>query len=574
MFGKPSTMLWPGTAAAILAVSWLLPNHTPPWNFFHADAWVLFWALGLGAWVVHRCGTHHQWPRAAVVALGVAVVPLVQWQLGLIASSGEAIISAGYMLACSLCIVMGYQLYRFSPHLPGHILFSAIALACVLNVGIQLKQWLGIHLGATLSWAWILIRDLPPGVRPSGNMFQPNHLATLLVWGLLAGVWAYVHRAIRLNVLLLYSVFLAFGLGLTQSRIGLIELAGLCLAAIYWRRLLPSNRIVYGALALLALTLCLFVALPVASDWLNIGSVARDLKDVWQDNTRAQAYRIFWDSALAQPWWGYGMSHVSEAYLRAASTQTYQGMYFIHSHNVFLDALLWFGFPLGLLLLGLLILWVFRSMSRVMDLGQLLLLLLVLCLGLHALVELPHQFAYFLVPACIAMGAINQPSNHDAGWPLPRYVLGIALLGCAMLYACVVDDYLETEERFTELRFEKAKIGPPLGIPVPQLWVLSQMEDMLTLLRTTASKNMSAAQVEWAGRAVRGEPSPSNFFTYIEILALNGRKNEALQWMHKLNAIAESRQLPTLQKDWALVQQRYPELADLAWPVVVLAPKK
>src|SRR4051794_11883733 len=38
--GKSLSSVWCGLATALVAASWLLPNHTQPWLQFHQDAWM------------------------------------------------------------------------------------------------------------------------------------------------------------------------------------------------------------------------------------------------------------------------------------------------------------------------------------------------------------------------------------------------------------------------------------------------------------------------------------------------------------------------------------------------------
>ena len=64
-------------------------------------------------------------------------------------------------------------------------------------------------------WLWLtglLVLPLPPGGRVIANLGQPNQLATLLLWGVLAFWWAYLHQRIGAAVAVLAVAFLLLGL--------------------------------------------------------------------------------------------------------------------------------------------------------------------------------------------------------------------------------------------------------------------------------------------------------------------------------------------------------------------------
>src|SRR5690606_30949599 len=76
--------------------------------------------------------------------------------------------------------------------------------------------------------------DLRPGGRPYANLAQPNNLATLLLFGLLASVYLRECAVLGRFPSALCSCLLLFGIALTQSRtavLGLLVLAGWLLFA-------------------------------------------------------------------------------------------------------------------------------------------------------------------------------------------------------------------------------------------------------------------------------------------------------------------------------------------------------
>jgi hypothetical protein len=194
----PLTPFWFGVWACTLALAWLLPNHYPPWASFHADAWsAIVIALASAAMII-RGYAATQWHGSAVLVALLACVPWLQYSAGLISFAGQAWISTAYLLGLLLALLTGQRWERAGPDQLAGGLFWAIGLASVVSVNLQLQTWLGlIDTGIFDLWSMGLT-----GPRPYANMGQPNQLATLLLWGLLAGAWGYHSEKISAPVAL------------------------------------------------------------------------------------------------------------------------------------------------------------------------------------------------------------------------------------------------------------------------------------------------------------------------------------------------------------------------------------
>lgn len=561
MYGKRSTMLWPGLAVIVLAASWVIPNHNNPWRVFHQDAWMAFCVLCLGVWVTLRCGAHHAWSTPVALIASCALIPILQWYFGLIATSGQAILASAYILSLAFAVMISQQVQKSHGKLLLHCLFAAIALACIANVGFQLFQWLALYDENLLSFIGFWVLPVTTATRPAGNLLQPNQLATLLVWGMLAGYWGHLHRVFSLKILCLYWAFLGLGLAITQSRIGVIELYSVCVCIFFWRRFLTDRAVLYCSLGLALFVTALYFSIPAISELLGLEYSGRNHAGLMQDSVRSTAYRIFYDALLAHPWFGYGVGHLGNAYLELIKTQASQPVYFLHSHNIFLDIFLWVGVPLGLVIIAFMLYWFAKIFESIKDYERVILFLMIMALGLHSLVELPHQFIYFVVPIGFILGSINPTScTLKIPWGLTGFFTSLGLV----LWVIIFSDYLKAEEHYSELLFEQQRIGSPLGNPVPELIVLNQLQYMMQLHRVRPAPGMSEDQLNWMRKAALGEVS-TGYFNLIASLALNGRKEEATEWMYKLNAISSKSGYQTTLNQWQALQMKYPELANLRW---------
>src|SRR6202008_2916222 len=78
--------------------------------------------------------------------------------------------------------------------------------------------------------------------RAVGNMRQPNHLSSLLLWGIIAVVWLGETRHWRRSLVHAGALFLVFGVVLTGSRTGALGTGVLCAWALLERRFSRSSR--------------------------------------------------------------------------------------------------------------------------------------------------------------------------------------------------------------------------------------------------------------------------------------------------------------------------------------------
>ena len=224
------TPFWLVTAALMLSAGWLQPNHYLPWIAFHTDAWVAVILAILAVGLIGRTTEFAQWRPFTLLVLSLATIPFLQYIGGLIPFIGSAWISTSYILGFSLALAVGERWESITPSQAADFLFLAVGIASIISVGMALHQWLGLD-GFEL---WIM--RLGTTTRPFANFGQPNQLATLLLWGLLSCAWGVARRKIHLPVALLFSVYLIFGLALTESRTAWVTISMMIVVAWAWRK--------------------------------------------------------------------------------------------------------------------------------------------------------------------------------------------------------------------------------------------------------------------------------------------------------------------------------------------------
>lgn len=297
-------------------------------------------------------------------------------------------------------------------------LFSAVATA-VLVAG---------ALGATIGVVQVFAPSAIDGTvvsnptvtgRASGNLRQPNLLATLLLWAAVACVWDASRDSVapggaRVAITALF-VFMLIGVALTASRTGAVGVLLLAIWGVLDRRLPLVSRV---QLASAPVAYALAWGLLVAASAITPAgfSGADRLQETGDLSTSRFAV---WSNALElirqSPWIGVGVGEFNFAWTLTQFSRPRPSAFFDHTHNLPLQLVVELGIPLGLLVLGLLLyaLWrafvAARNTSGDAGLAKRCAFVMVLLIGVHSLLEYPLWYAYFLFPTAFLWGLCLAP---------------------------------------------------------------------------------------------------------------------------------------------------------------------
>lgn len=552
--------LWTALWTVLLACAWLLPNHYRPWGSFHAEAWcaamMVCMLIGL-AWSARQAvGV----PTVALLLMGMAVVVWLQFAAGVLAFSGQAWLVSGYFALAGLTWMAASQWEQRTANQGLDALMVAIATAAVVSVGLQLDQWLQTD----LLELWSMGGD---GTRPYANMGQPNLLSTFLLWGLLALWWASERHWVGGVTAALAALVLLFGMALTQSRTGWLGLLLVAAAVWLWRRHWRWPQLPWVTLALGLWFVACVSGLQRLSTGLQVAvPPSLDGRMAMGGDLRLAAWKLLFESSLERPWLGYGVGNVFLAQIEAptSSTPIYQA--FGHAHNLLLDAVLGLGWPLGLLVVGWLLVWVWRSMRRVADAKQAILILFVLVVGVHAGLELPLHHAHFLLPMCMVMGGLQARQGVANALRCPVWLYRAAATVSLAVLALVAHDYLRAEESFYKLRFEWNRVGREAPGTPPDVVLLNQLHEWIKFLRYEPQANMSEAQLQWMRDVSITFAASGNFYSLARALALNGYPQEAALRLRQMCNAFDAQQCHMNQHAWVQGAKTQPAYAAVNWP--------
>jgi O-antigen ligase len=442
----PSLLL---AAVAAATLPSLLAHNPPPSPTFLNQAlalagWGVFAAVAAGAWPAAR----RAWPLfTALAALAGGV--LLSWGPGALPAS-LALSALGLLVATALGVVAGASARAT---VSAEAVFAAFCWGWViaggLNLGIAAIQ---VFAPAWPDGSWLARSGLPG--RAVGNLRQPNHLSSLLLWAAIASVA--LQQLGRLKPLAARAMvaLLMGGVVLTASRTGLVSV--LLLAG--WglvdrslsrdvRRLLVAAPLLYG-LAWGALWL-----------WAQAGDHAFGGEARLHETDISSSRFGIWANTLTliarQPWTGVGFGEFNLAW----SMTPFPGRptaFFDHAHNLPLHLLAELGLPLGGGVLGLLAwaLWrAFRAAPGANAAMQHCAAMFALMIGVHSLLEYPLWYAYFLLPLAWVWSFALGGSGHGALRARPLLAVGMLLVSLA-----AVADY----QRVVRI-FEAPADAPPLA---------------------------------------------------------------------------------------------------------------
>ena len=443
-------------ACLALTLPTLLAFNLPPSSTFLNQAAAL---IGWGSWLTLLAMSINArvWPRStglvalqgafAVLLLAALAAPLwtgLPWSLAL---SG-----AGLIVAAALTAQVAAALQHVGH---GRAAFQAFCIGLVV-AGLA-SSAIGIVEVFVPDWAdgeWIASTTIPG--RAVGNMRQPNHLSSLLLWGVIATVWLGQARVLRKGLDTLLALLFIFVIVLSGSRTGAVGMAMLAV----WGGL--DQRLSRRARALL-----LLAPVAYAAFWFATSAWADYSQHVFGGETRfsskgdisSSRYGI-WANTLAlirmHPWAGVGFGEFNFAW----TLTPFPGRpvaFFDHTHNLLLQFAVELGLPLAALVTACLGWALVRALTDALrarlsvDPAQAPLrraaFMMVFMVCVHSLLEYPLWYAYFLLPAafalglCLAQRAVDEPATGAVTSASPRTSRPLLIAAMLLLLGGVTSVY-------------------------------------------------------------------------------------------------------------------------------------
>jgi hypothetical protein len=301
------------------------------------------------------------------------------------------------------------------------------------------------------------------------------------------------------------------------------------------------------------------VALCVLCHWLLMwltpelivavmGEAPEDLATRGVASPRYQMWRMLLDAVHLVPWQGYGWLQIGAAELAVVDRYPPIKELWLQGHNVFLELIVWCGWPVGLLLSGMLVFWVVSRMSRIRSLDAAAGMLVIGFIGLHALVEFPHHYLYFLIPAGLWAGIVER--EERARSTRGGLLVLVPALYVSVTFGGIALDYPKMEDDFRLVRFESVRIaGAHATEKSPHAPFMSSLTGFLEFARTPPVAGMSAEELRVMEAATNRYPYAASLVRYATVLTLNGKPEQARDTFVKIRYIYGDKMYVRLKND-------------------------
>lgn len=425
-----------------------------------------------------------------------------------------------------------------------HSLFASIFVAGVVSCLFGIGLWLGIFQEYENYQVWMSHAD--PGNQLIGNLSQPNQMGTLILWALVVSLYYFelinrsegarkIRWALGSGVAFVVLI-MAIGVALTQSRTAILNMAFIVLIVLTFRAHFYFRTRVLISLALVVVVV-ISAGLPYfKSVLLGIENAAVMGGKTFADRPRLIAYSIFLHAIWSEWTLGYGIGGVVFANMVNILPGNPLNMYFGHSHNIFIDIFVWFGIPVGLLVSAFIIRRSWRLVMQVKTKEEMAILGIFSVVLVHALLEYPLHYAYFLVPCAIFYRFCKVPSASSGYLISTRWIFSCWILSLIVFYV-VAKNYLEVEQDIRQAKLQMAIMGAPVPAPLDYENKIVELKHLNVAMRADVKKPLSPHERAAYDYIVGVYPTKSFLNNYIDLLVQDGDLAGAQLWTSRRDSL-------------------------------------
>jgi O-antigen ligase len=524
--------------AVFLFASFIHPFHFEPYTTYFHDVLTVVGLLILLSYIATTDAPRIIFPKIILIPLGIIAIVAIQVFLKIVRWPDDFLIPFLYFLLVLLAFIIGasFSLQTYGAEAICQGIAVAYLSAALLSVVMQFIQVAGVD---AMPFVMTILRDTQPYMRPYANVAQPNQLALLQCLSMASVWWLYQRRIFGAWTSILITLFLLWGLVLTQSRIGwiIVPLFGMiCFFDSKDER--PLNAwillffvVIYGVLVL---------SLPAIGDVLGIasGSVG---EHVGGRSERWVLMQQAWRMALEHPWLGVGWFGFGVEQVRLASDFS-AGTYAQHSHNLILNFASELGFPATVLFFSVMAWWFVKccvspQTTMILRFAN----LVFIAVFVHSMVEFPLWYSYFLIPVSLLMGMMHQlrwPSLGVSVRPIPIF---LAFIFSGSILVALTLNFQSVTLGFDTLHLKSLGYVADLKLTDrPAFTFFPKFFDYFQFSRSTVHERMSIQEIEFAERNSQRFGYPHILNKLANIYALNDRPKDAARVMLTLQRLHPS----------------------------------
>ncbi|AMW77707.1 hypothetical protein AMD27_01545 [Acinetobacter sp. TGL-Y2] len=417
---------------------------------------------------------------------------------------------------------MGFNLYSTKNTLINFsliFLFLGLVSALLANI-----QWLGFSQNQNYILGLV-------GNRPYANFAQPNHLATFLFLSLISLYYLFEKNKIRPLFSLILSFFLIWGIVLTQSRTAWIVIFFIPLFLLFKSKKMSLNIKKIQLAGIFSLFWLMVISLPYVNQLLapyfNIAQSSTLIERATTGHLRLNIWNQMIHAIWEKPWFGYGWGQTTAA--QYAVIDRYPGTEWASSaHNILLDILVWCGIPLGLLIIGYFAYLYFSFFFKSKSIETVCATLMISAVLIHAMLEYPLHYAYFLLPVGFLCGICLAEQKVKTFKISNKWGYLIVLIGFGLLYQVFKEYDQITDNMVAANTHEMNEFKTELILPYDSIF-FDKFEDRAKWIAQYPYMEVDQKTLDLAERNLNAYLTSYDLHKYATLLAHNGDKEKAIR---------------------------------------------
>lgn len=442
-----------------------------------------------------------------------------------------------FFLFLSITIAYSYTEYVEKKFL---ILYFFVFVSFILNV-FAIMQWLNLVPKESI------IMPLAGG-RPYANFAQPNHLATFLFLSFISLYYLFEKEKIQPILCLVIALFLMWGIVLTQSRTAWLVIFFIPIFLLFKSKKISLKISKFQLVGVFSLFWLMVIALPYVNQFLapyfNIAQTSTLIERATTGHLRLNIWNQMIHAILEKPWFGYGWGQTTAA--QYAVIDRYPGTEWASSaHNILLDILVWCGIPLGLAIIGYFAYLYFSFFFKSKSLETVCATLMISAVLIHAMLEYPLHYAYFLLPVGFLCGICLAEQNVKTFEISNKWGYLVVITGFGLLYQVFKEYDQITDNMVAANTHEMNEFKTELILPYDSIF-FDKFEDRAKWIAQYPYMKVDQKALDLAERNLNSYLTSYDLLKYATLLAHNGYKEKAkrqlkiLKIMYNENVTYES----------------------------------
>ena len=515
--------------AAILvffSLSYFIGISPFPWTSFSQD---LLWFLGLILCITLFYKKNVNFPKLLFPLFIICLVPFAQYLFGQIYYFSTAFFSFLFLFGLLASVIYGYNSIQIAEkeNIIKYIAYFFTVVGFISSL-FAIAQWLQI------SHPYIL--NLSHN-RPYANLGQPNHLATLLMLSICSLLYLYEHMKSKNIFFILLLPFEVWALVLTQSRTAWVILFVLFIICIIKKIPFEKKSTHYIAITALFTYLFIFIFNAEISEYLNLVKPIPVQERLNGGLGRIEMWKHMYYAAMQQPWLGYGWFQTTIAQLEGVLIFKNEGN-LSSAHNIVIDLVLWVGIPFTVLIIGYGLYLIKRIFLSIHSLPQLYLFMMVACILVHAQLEYPLYYSYFLFPLGFFIGILLIDCNCKY-FLLNEKFKHIIFLISICFYALIFKQY---DQWLSDLGYASGMENTGKSKHKKSI-LFSQFSDRADFIVARIDQNYTRSEFEFFEYYVKTQPTEYNLYKMAQIFYFNEDMNRANYYLEVYNSLYNKKAL-------------------------------